>query len=307
MTAEMTAPGNAAPGGTDPTDGTDTIDPFSAGTIAATRTRLLSTEAARAAQADAIASLREHGHVTLPRVLDAAELSTIRRALDTIHEHVAPGTNAFAGFDTRRAFNLVARTRALDGLITHPDVLAVVEGLLDDQIQLSIASTIDLGPGSTAQPLHRDDGYYPIPHAGLPLSVNVMWAIDDFTADNGATVYVPGSHTWDPERRAEPSERRVAEMPAGSAFLWQGGLLHGGGRNGTDRRRLGLTVLYCRAWLRQQENQYLGLDPDVVARFDRPFQRLLGYAMFGATLGNVDGVDPKHWLERRRAPLPSPR
>ncbi len=283
---------------TSPSTNTATEDPFSQTAIGASARRLTSDDE-RAAVADELGHLREEGWVLLPDLLDAERLAEVSAVLAALHEPVGTGSNAFAGFTTRRLFNLMGRTRALDGLAAHPAVLALVEGLLDDQEQLSIASSVDLGPDGDAQPLHRDDGYYPLPRPHPALSINVMWALDDFTEANGATRFVPGSHLWGEERRAQPDEVRAAEMPAGSAFLWHGSLLHGGGANTTDGRRCGVTFLYCRAWLRQQENQYLGLDPHEVAGFDRPLQRLLGYAMFGATLGNVDGADPKHWLAQR--------
>jgi ectoine hydroxylase-related dioxygenase (phytanoyl-CoA dioxygenase family) len=279
-------------------------DPF-AGDEITRSARRLTTDEQRATVAGPLAQLREQGWAVLPGLLSPQERGEVAAELERLHEPVATGTNAFAGFTTRRLFNLLARTRRFDPLVAHPAVLALVEGLLDDQVQLSIVSSIDLGPGGEAQPLHRDDGYYPLPRPHPALSVNVMWAIDDFTEANGATRYVPGSHLWEEDRRPGPAEVRSAEMPAGSVFVWHGSLLHGGGRNASASRRCGLSALYCRAWLRQQENQYLGLAPEVVAGFDRPFQRLLGYAMYGATLGNVDGADPRHWLERHRVPAAS--
>jgi ectoine hydroxylase-related dioxygenase (phytanoyl-CoA dioxygenase family) len=282
------------------------VDPFGGEEIARGARRLTS-EADRAAVAEPLADLREHGCALLPGVLPPDELAEVAAVMAELHDGIPTGTNAFAGFTTRRLFNLLGKTRRLDALVAHPSILALVEGLLEDQVQVSIVSSIDLGPGGEAQPLHRDDGYYPLPRPHPALSVNVMWALDDFTEANGATRFVPGSHRWDEARQPAPSDVRTAEMPAGSAFLWHGSLLHGGGHNATDGRRCGVTALYCRAWLRQQENQYLGLDPAVVAGFDRPLQRLLGYAMFGATLGNVDGADPKHWLEAQRPEVAAAR
>jgi ectoine hydroxylase-related dioxygenase (phytanoyl-CoA dioxygenase family) len=124
--------------------------------------------------------------------------------------------------------------------------------------------------------------------------VSVMWAIDDFTEANGATRVVPGSHL---ETEVDTTaETEPLEMPAGSVGLWDGRLVHGGGANSTDAVRRGVAVLYARAWLRQQENQFLCLAPETVAGFDRRFQRLLGWCLYGPHTGIVQGRDPKHLL-----------
>lgn len=276
-------------------------DPFGEEAIGHARARRLTTDEQRRAVQGELAQLREEGYVVLPGVLEGDRLAEVRSFVRQLHAETPTGTNSFAGVRTKRRFNLLAETRCLDTLVADPTVLALVEELLEDQVQLSIASTIDLGPGGEAQALHRDDSYYPIPHPHMALAVNVMFALDEFTEANGATRFVAGSHRWADGRQARPDEVQVAEMPAGAAFMWHGSLLHGGGANRTEGWRCGLTLLYCRAWLRQQENQYLGLDPAVVAGFDRPLQRLLGYSMFGATLGNVEGADPKHWLAGHRS------
>jgi len=195
---------------------------------------------------------------------------------------------------TRRAFNLLGRSRVFDPLATHPTVVAAVESHLDDQIQLSETSTVTLEPGQGAQVLHHDDGCYPMPRPHMPLMVSVMWAIDDFTVANGATRVVPGSHLVAEVETA--ADTVPLEMSAGSVGLWDGRLVHGGGANTTGVARRGVAVLYTRAWLRQQENQYLCVSPDVVAGFDRRFQRLLGWCLYGPHTGIVQGRDPKHLL-----------
>ena len=271
-------------------------DPFGSTAINHARSRRFSALAQEAEVVPLLDDLCRDGAVVVRSLLSPDLLSEIRSEIDRLRDDTPRGSNSFGGYETRRAFNLLSRTRVLDDLVLEPTVLALVEGLLDDQVQLSIASTISLEAGETCQPLHRDDSYYPIRRPHQALCVNVMWALDDFTETNGATRYVPESHLWDDSMEPPEEEIRVAAMPAGSAFVWHGSLLHGGGANTTTSPRAGLSMLYCRAWLRQQENQYLGLDPQVVATFERPLQRLLGFSMYGATLGNVDGADPKHWL-----------
>lgn len=256
--------------------------------------RPISTDEERAAASTAIDDLALHGFCVIPNALGSDLLARARREVDRLNSETPPSASTFGGFRTRRAFNLLGRSRSFDPLASHPAVVATVEAHLADQIQLSETSTVTLGPGEAAQVLHHDDGCYPLARPHPPLMVSAMWAIDDFTEENGATRVVPGSHLWtdvDPESPTIP-----LEMPAGSVGLWDGRLVHGGGANQSTEPRRGVAVLYARAWLRQQENQYLCLDPAVVAGFDRRFQRLLGWSLYGPHTGIVGGRDPKHLL-----------
>ena len=277
----------------DPQDGVIDENPFSPEAMA-TAARLLSTEQDRAEVAQATAALSRDGYCVVEGVLSHEQLMAVRSEVDRLNAQTPASASSFGGFDTRRAFNLLGRSRVFDPLATNRLVIAVVEAHLDDQIQLSEASTVTLEPDQRAQVLHHDDGCYPMPRPHLPLMVSVMWAIDDFTTANGATRMVPGSHL---SAEVDTGADTVPlEMPAGSVGLWDGRLVHGGGTNSTGAVRRGVAVLYARAWLRQQENQFLCLAPDVVAGFDRRYQRLLGWCLYGPHTGIVQGRDPKHLL-----------
>ena len=186
-------------------------------------------------------------------------------------------------------FNLFARTRALDPLIRNADLLRLVRSALGPEAQLSIASTMEIHPDETPQALHRDDAYFPVnPHP--PLVINTMWALSEFTEANGGTRIVPGSHLMsDPVDPAAPSI--AVEMPRGSVLLWDGQLWHGGGANRSGEPRFGVSLNFCRGWLRQQENQYLGLDPELVRALPEELQKLLGYDIC-QFVGWVDGRHP---------------
>lgn len=271
-------------------------NPFSPAAQAIETSKRFSTPAARAAAAEDLARLHTDGYIILNNVLDADKVAEIRAEFARLHDGVPTGVSEFGGRSTQRLYNLVARTRVLDDLYLHPRVLALVEAHLDDQIQLSIASSVNLLPGETAQAFHRDDGYYPLARPHQPLSMNSMWAIDDFTAANGATLVIPGSHRIaDPEPAPDATVIR-AEMPAGSVMLWDGSLFHAGGTNATEQARLGITVIYCRAWLRQQENQFLGVPPAVARDLSRPLQKLIGYWVANNFLGYVNEASPREFL-----------
>ena len=155
-----------------------------------------------------------------------------------------------------------------------------------DRVQLHLTQLICIKPGQTAQPLHRDrlawGGFLP---ATIEPQFNTIWALTDFTAENGATVVAPGSHRWADGRNPEPHELTQAAMRAGSVLLYSGSVIHGGGANRADHDRHGLNITYALGWLRQEENQYLACPPAIAATLDPDLRALLGYAMGSYALG----------------------
>jgi ectoine hydroxylase-related dioxygenase (phytanoyl-CoA dioxygenase family) len=188
---------------------------------------------------------------------------------------------------TRRVTALVARSEQVRELILHPTVTAICDHFIGpnapDGYQLHVTAALDVGPGARAQVLHREEDaftFFPLPRPHLVVAT--MWAITNFRADNGATLLVPGSHRWGPDRQPTPDEILAAEMPAGSVLFWLGGTLHGAGANISDEWRYGVILTYSAAWLRQEENQYLDVPPVVAERLSPELQRMIGYEMNGA-------------------------
>jgi ectoine hydroxylase-related dioxygenase (phytanoyl-CoA dioxygenase family) len=200
---------------------------------------------------------------------------------------------------------VLAKTRAIDDLVDHPRVLALLDRLLLPNYLLSQAQLIRILPGEAAQLLHYDDGFYLVPRPRPPLGAATIWAIDAFSADNGATVVVPGSHTWDDARRPDPQQAIPCVMPAGSAVLFLGTLWHSGGANTTRAPRLAATCQYCEPWLRQQENFCLGVPRPTARGLRESLLRMLGYSIHPPFMGMVDGMHPKRVLEE--PPLSAPR
>lgn len=240
---------------------------------------------------EVVATLERDGYAIVEGVLSVDEVEAKKAELLRLLERTKQGRNDFEGFETKRIYALFAKTRDLDDAAAHPLVLGVLDRVLG-QYQLSAPQAIQIGPGETAQNLHRDDGVYPIARPHIELVVNTMWAIDDFTEANGATHVVPGSHKWVDRTPAadEPVERAV--MPAGSLMFFVGSVFHGGGANTTDRPRLGVILEYVTSWLRQQENQYLAIPRGTVQQLPPRLQELLGYNVAGNLIGNVDGRHP---------------
>jgi ectoine hydroxylase-related dioxygenase (phytanoyl-CoA dioxygenase family) len=164
--------------------------------------------------------------------------------------------------------------------------------VLDSGCLLSSLSSIAIGPGESAQPIHADDQIIPIPKPHPAVVCNSMWALTDFTDANGATRLVPGSHRRDSPDFGGDYATVAAEMGKGSVLVWHGSLWHGGGANTTSERRVGLACNYCAGYIRQQENQQLGIPRAVAQGFDRRLARLCGYGIYSGLIGHIDKHDP---------------
>ena len=208
-----------------------------------------------------------------------------------------PAANSFEGHNTVRIYNLLAHGDLYARIPVHPEVLPIVDRVLDPGCLVSSLSSIAIDPAERAQPIHADDQLVPLPKPHVPVVCNTMWALTDFTEANGATRVVPGSHLapGNPDY-GSPYDSVPAEMARGSVLVWHGSLWHGGGANTTDTRRTGIAMNYCAGWIRQQENQQLGLDPAVVRTFEPRLRRLVGYGIYNGLMGHIDKHDPDELL-----------
>jgi hypothetical protein len=242
------------------------------------------------APADEIARLLDtEGALILDSVLSAADLARVSGEIDPYVEATGYGRDSFAGFQTTRTGALIARSPACRELVMHPAILAACDTFLKrscDRYQLHLTQVIRIRPGQPRQPLHRDrlawGGFLPM---SIEPQLNTIWAMTDFTFENGATQVVPGSPAWDESRRAQPDEVGYAEMSAGSVLVYSGSVIHGGGENRANSDRTGINITYCLGWLRQEENQYLSCPPAIARTLDPKLQALLGYAMGSYALG----------------------
>jgi ectoine hydroxylase-related dioxygenase (phytanoyl-CoA dioxygenase family) len=245
-----------------------------------------------------LAELERQGYAVLPGVLTDDEVQVVRAALAPHLEQGPRGRNDFEGFDTQRVYCLVAKSRAFDRLILEPAVLDAAAHLLGENFLLTATLAIDLHPGQQAQQMHFDDAFYRIPRPRPPVSLSVMWAIDDFTGQNGATVIHPGSHRWSDGPWAPDGDTVSATMTAGSALLYLGTLVHAGGANSTSQARLGVSIQYATAWARQQENFSLALGIEGARELPTRLQELIGYSIHPPFMGMIDGRHPRRLLER---------
>jgi ectoine hydroxylase-related dioxygenase (phytanoyl-CoA dioxygenase family) len=245
-----------------------------------------------------VEAVRRDGYTMVEKAIAPDLIEALNDALARLERELGarPACNGFEGHRTVRIYNLLAHGEVFAQVPVHPSVLPVVEGVLDPGCLISSLSSIAIDPGEVAQPIHADDQVIPLEKPHAPIVCNSMWALTDFIETNGATRLVPGSH-----RRANPEyggdyETVAAEMRRGSVLIWDGALWHCGGANRTDTRRTGIAMNYCAGFIRQQENQQLGLDPQLVKGFPPRLQELVGYGVYRGLIGHIDKSSPAQRL-----------
>ncbi len=196
--------------------------------------------------------------------------------------------------------NLFMRAPTTRRMVLHPVLLGAADHILLPwcaRYHVTYTGVMHLMPGETAQALHRDAFFYPFRNPGPVTQQGSLWAVTDFTAENGATRIVPGSHLWEEERQPEAREVVAAEMPAGSAIIYGHNIIHGGGANTTDAPRTAVALNFSLGWLRQQENQFLTLPVEKAKELPDALQRLIGYDFGAPFMGAVNGQNPHALLE----------
>ena len=219
---------------------------------------------------------------------------------------VNDGMAEFYGSATVRFDGLAGKSSSFVELMQLPLLQGVADLVLKAHCEdylLNTAQLIEIRPSETAQRIHRDEDAWPHMPAQRPqLQVEAMYALTEFTSTNGATNVVPGSHRWERGREPEPDEVIQAEMPAGSALVYLGSTLHGGGANTTaDVHRRGMFFGFVVGWLRTEENAFLTVPIEAVRTMPVRVQELLGYKPHGA-IGVVDVGSPMAMLRDDRAP-----
>jgi ectoine hydroxylase-related dioxygenase (phytanoyl-CoA dioxygenase family) len=258
--------------------------------------RRTESEDERRSSDEAMARVREQGFVIFERLLDEETLAALKA--DLMPRFDKFGRNdGLEGRRTQRIYSLLAKTRSCDRLVDHPRILALLDRVLLPNYLLSQLQPILIHPGERAQILHHDDAFYPVARPRPAYSAATIFAIDDFTAGNGATVVIPKSHDWDDRRPGAEEPRVTVVMPAGSVIFFLGTLWHGGGANRSDRPRLAVSAQYCQPWARQQENMALSIPREVVRTLSAELRSMVGYSIHPPFMGMVDGESPLRLLE----------
>jgi ectoine hydroxylase-related dioxygenase (phytanoyl-CoA dioxygenase family) len=238
--------------------------------------------------------IADQGYTVVEDAIEPDLVDELTDTLDRLERDLAvmPADNSFEGRRTVRVYNLLVHGDVFARVPVHANVLPVVERVLDPGCLLSSLSSIAIGPDESSQPIHADDQIIPLPKPHPPVVCNTMWALTDFTEANGATRLVPGTHLQDSPDFGGEYESIPAVMAKGSVLVWHGSLWHGGGANTTAERRVGIACNYCAGYIRQQENQQLGIPREVARRFDTRLAQLCGYGIYSGLIGHIDKHDP---------------
>lgn len=251
---------------------------------------------------DDLTNIIDHnGYIILEDMLDTTEILQLKNDLEPYFNDRVVSQAQFFGFRTKRIEALLNKSNIVQKMSTDKNVNNVVQHILGehcDSYNLNLTQGIRINPNERAQILHPDSAMFPIENKPFEFMVNAIWAYSDFTKENGATLVVPGSHKWSPDRSPKDEEIFAATMKAGSVLIYHASLLHGGGANTSNESRTGIAISYCLGWLRQSENQYLSYTLDDVNKFSLKLQRLIGYNVHRPNLGWVHGHDPMDLLTK---------
>jgi hypothetical protein len=246
---------------------------------------------------DVVEALSRDGCVVVDGLAAPGAVDAVRDELEPFIDATSRGLDDFVGKGTRRTGALIARSPTARGLVMNPLILGAARGLLHDatSIRLHLTQTIAIEPGESGQAIHRDQwafDFHPFP-CGFEVQCNTLWALTDFTEENGATRVIPGSQLAEDRLEFGFEQTEPAEMERGSVLVYTGAVYHGGGANQSGTTRIGANITYARSWLRQEENQYLSVPQDVARELPDDLLRLMGYARGAYALGYVDDIrDP---------------
>ena len=242
-------------------------------------------------------ALDKHGCAIVENVLSMEDLTELNRQIVPHLEATIPDDkNAFNGSQTKRFGRLLYRVPMVRDMVRHPVVIGALDGTLlplAPTYKVTFTGVIHVMAGESAQVLHRDNTPFENPAPSVLFAA--MWAAEDFQKENGATVFVPGSHLWSEDRHPTKDELQVAEMPAGSVLLYVGNLIHGSG-NCVMGTRTGVSLQYAVSWLQQEENQALAVPFDIARTFDEDLLKLMGYDIIARNCGEIDSKHPLDFL-----------
>ena len=233
------------------------------------------------------AAIDRDGGVIALDFLPPHKTAALRRDFEQAMQGMEWGYNdegtpeAFSGFTTKRFHGLLKYSPNVESILAHPQLLTMARERLGGRVIISTGELMAIGNGEVKQQFHRDGDSWHRAKRDDDILFSANIALTDFCQNNGATVVVPGSHRWDVSREPLPSELTYAEMPAGSALLYGGRIVHSGGANNTTEPRIGLYVGYIPCWLRPIENFAISVGADRLETLAADTADLLCYRRSG--------------------------
>ena len=234
-------------------------------------------------------ALREHGFVIVDELVTGELMDRIQSEMDCHVNETAYGKDTFLGPKTKRTGSIIARSPAARELVMNETALGVAQLFLKhaSTFQLLLTQIISVYPGSPAQPLHQDElvwDFFPFPD-DYQVQCNILWAMTDYTEENGATRVVPNSQFEGRKKKYSQNETVPAVMKRGSALFYTGKIYHGAGENKSSMVRQAMNITYSVGWVRQEENQYLATPMEIARTLPDDLLRVMGYQFGGFALG----------------------
>jgi ectoine hydroxylase-related dioxygenase (phytanoyl-CoA dioxygenase family) len=252
--------------------------------------------------------LRSQGYAIFDRLLSEETVDRVCEELEPWFAATPHCQGDFYGWATTRFGSVLLKSQASHGLVMHPLMLSIMSEVLGphcDWYQLNLTQAVRLHPGQRQQVPHRDEEMWPCQKNGAEYLVNVMWALSEFTADNGATLLWPRSQFRGLSRNLDPTQAVVGSMPRGSALVYLGSVTHCGGANRSAQPRTGLIFSYSLGWLKPYENPFLSYPPSIAKTFPPALRDLIGYRIHRPNLGGYEGQDPAVLFETDSHVLPA--
>jgi len=243
-------------------------------------------------------AIERDGYSIIRDFMDAARLAEVRRVL-AFYLGSHSGRNPFEGHSTERVYTLVARGRVFWDIALDARVQALCDRFLLPECLLTASQAICIRPGEIPQDFHHDDTFYTVPRPRPMISLSTIAAVDAFSAENGGTEVIPGSHLWGDDWSAKVAGAPVVTvaMPAGACVVFSGTLVHRGGANRSAAPRLAFSNQYCQPWARQQENFLQGVPVEVARQMPARLQQMLGYSIYPPFMGQLTASHPARALE----------
>ena len=254
--------------------------------------------------------IEDSGFTVIEDFLSADVLAEVRRVLG-FYLGTHRGRNDFEGERTERVYTLVGRGRVFWDIVLDARVMALCERFLLPNFLLTASQAIQINPGETPQAFHSDDAFYHLPRPRPMVSLSTIVAVDPFTAENGGTEVIAGSHRWSDDELAGTFDKlgdqgpdfahgearralhaTTLDMPAGAGVVFAGTVLHRGGANRSADSRCAFSNQYCQPWARQQENFILAIPAEVARQMPPRLQELLGYSVHPPFIGQLTASHP---------------